>query len=280
MKEAINIVLHGGEKGRDIAKITMCDKKDVCSFYKKGQCICIPRPLNGFCKFGEVDTKIGVTKKAKGHYAFEKEHKESPLYHKLKRPFDWYIGLVGDTVILNLVYASCEKLEWDNWNKAWKDSNVFLLNQQRSTNHYSYIPLADFTSQLIYDIITYEPRTIMDNKVIVKYTNEIIPRMLFDLRRLLPEVYNQLLIDYPEVKNIIPDFKGRTAKIASLANGIELKTHSGIWFKEGEYLISNNYRPAFLAFNAKSCEAKIKITDEMTYEIDNNSQVDENTEFV
>ena len=279
--DKINVMLYGNTATtKSAAKITSCDKKDVCSFYKKGQCFCIPKPLHGYCKFGHCYTHVGYTARSSKSYDFNKKYKNDPYYRALERPTDWYVGVIGDIVVFNLVYASCEKNEWDNWNKEWKDSNVYLMNQERSTNFYSYIPIAELTPDVLYSIFTYEPKTIMDNKTITAYTEKIVPHTLFDLSKLLPTVYGAFIAAYPEFKNMTPDFKGRTAKITSLADGVELKAINGTFIKQGDYLISDNYKPAFLAFGADSCEAKIKITDEMVYEITDNSQVDENTEFV
>lgn len=281
MMENINVLLYGNTATtRGCAKITSCDRKDQCSFYKKGQCISVPRPLHGYCEFGNVDTIPGYTTRSKGAYAFEKKYKDDPLYRVLKRPDDWRIGLIGDVVVFQLVYASCEKKEWDDFNKRWKDSNVYLMNQERSTNTYSYIPVSELTPQVLYDIFTYEPKSIMDHKIIAAYTEKIVPHTLFDLSKLLPTVYDAFISAYPEYQNVVPDFRGRIAKVSTLVDGVDLKTNHGVFIKDGDYLVCDAYKPAFLAFGAKSCEARIKITDDMVYEITDNSQVDANTEFV
>ena len=48
----------------------------------------------------------------------------------------------------------------------------------------------------------------------------------------------------------------------------------------GDKLISEEYKSAFLPFNGRKAKVEIPITDNMTYKIEYNSQVNENTEFV
>ena len=57
-----------------------------------------------------------------------------------------------------------------------------------------------------------------------------------------------------------------------------LITDRGTFVKKGEYL-TGTYKSSFLPFGADVADLKIKITEKMTYKIDDNSQVNENTVF-
>ena len=48
---------------------------------------------------------------------------------------------------------------------------------------------------------------------------------------------------------------------------------------DDEYLICHKYRNWHLPFKANNAEVKIKITDDMTYDITDNEQVNESTVF-
>ena len=66
-----------------------------------------------------------------------------------------------------------------------------------------------------------------------------------------------------------------------MVDGSELiDPHKNKFVLKNGYLYCDNYRLSFLPFNSKVGELKIKVTDDMTYKITNNSQVDENTKYV
>ena len=92
-------------------------------------------------------------------------------------------------------------------------------------------------------------------------------------------MYEKLISDYPKYKEIVPNFVGKKALIKSLVDGVTLKDSKGTFVKDGDYLVSECWKSAFLPFGSRQAEVKIKITDDMYYEIIDNSQIDENTEF-
>ena len=279
----INVMLYGGfdKKSRNRAEIVMCDKCDNCSFYKNKKCLNVASFANR-CAFGRVNKVTGYTQRAKARYEFDLKYKSDELYGALKEPRDWRVGLIDNVVVFNLTYAICDKKYFNAFEHKWEELEKYRVreNGMFSTGTYSYIPLNDLTSELLEMVLSYRPMTVFDNCVIKKYPCEIVPNILLELSRLLPDVYKKLLIDYPKFKDISPNFIGKTAQIKSLANGTVLKTDKGVFTKTGDYLVSDCWQSSFLPFDAKQAEVRIPITDNMTYKITDNSQVDENTVFV
>ena len=278
----INVMLYGGfdKKTKNQAEIIMCDKCENCSFYKKNQCLNVSTVFSNICKFGKINKVEGYTQRAQKRGIFDSKYKNDECYGKLKHPSDWRVGLIEDVVVFNLTFAICDKRHWNSWKHEWEDIDEYKVRECGfSTGTYSYIPLEELNTDILCKILKYKPMTIFDYKEIKDYQNKIVPNVLFELSKLLPELYEKLIADYPEFKEIAPNFVGKNALIKSLADGTVLNDSKGTFVKQGNYLISNCWKSAFLPFNSRQAEVKIEITDNMTYTITNNSQVDENTVF-
>lgn len=278
----INVMLYGGfdKKTKNRAEIVMCDKCDNCSFYKKNQCLNVTQGFTYGCKFGRIDKVSGYTQRAQKRYTFDSKYKSDECYGKLKHPNDWRVGLIDDIVVFNLTFAICDKKYWNSWKHEWEDLEEYRVRETGfGIGTYSYIPLSELTTEVLYRILKYKPMTMFDYKEIKDYQNKIVPNILFELSKLLPDIYAKLIDEYPEFKDVTPNFMGKKALISSLADGIALKDR-GTFIKQGDYLVSDCWNSAFLPFGSNSAEVKIKITDSMKCEITDNSQVDENTVFV
>lgn len=282
--QKINVMLYGGfdKKTKNRAEIVMCDKCDNCSLYKKNQCLNVTAPFSNSCRFGEVNRVQGYTQRAMKRYEFDNKYKTDECYGKLKHPTDWRVAMLDDLIAFNLTYVICDKKKWNDWVGEWEELEDYTVRECGlfSTGTYSYIPLEELTSDLLNKILSYIPRAIFDYSEIKDYQAKIVPNILFELSKLLPEVYSKLITDYPKYKEISPNFIGKKALIKSLADGIILKDSKGTFVKDGDYLISECWESGFLPFKSRQAEVKIKITDDMYYEITDNSQVDDNTEFV
>lgn len=278
----INVMLYGGfdNKTKNRAEIVSCDKCENCSFYRKNMCLNVTQAFSYSCRFGSVDRITGYTQRAKSRLTFDSKYKADECYGKLKHPNDWRVGLIENIVVFNLTFAICDKKYWNSWDHEWEDTNEYRVRETGfSTGAYSYIPLEELTPEVLYKILKYKPRTMLGYDEIKDYQNKIVPNVLFELSKLLPDLYEKLLEEYPEFKDIAPNFVGRMALVKSLPEGTVLHDR-GNFIKENGYLKSDCWKSAFLPFGGAEAEVKIKITDTMKCEIKNNSQVDENTEFI
>jgi len=213
-------------------------------------------------------------------YKFDSKYKNDECYGKLHHPNDWRVAVMDDVVALNLTYAICDKKKYNyTWNKWEQTENYGVRECGFATGTYSYVPLEELTSDLLDKILSYVPRTMLGYDEIKDYRIKIVPNILFELSKLLPDVYKKLITDYPKYKEISPNFVGKYALVKTLPDGIVLKDSNGNFVKEGNYLVSKCWSSCFLPFRSKHAEVKIEITDDMEYKIESNSQVDENTEF-
>lgn len=280
--EKINVMLYSGfdKKSKNRAEIIMCDKCEKCSLYKKSQCLNVTAAFSDHCKFGKVNKIQGYTQRAMKRYEFDEKYKKDECYGKLSHPTDWSVAVLDDVVAFNLTFAICDKKRWNSWDYKWEELDHYNVRECGfNTGTYSYIPLEELTSVVLNKILSYVPRTMMGYDEIKDYQKKIVPNILFELSKLLPDVYEKLIIDYPKYKEIAPNFIGKKALVKSLADGVTLKDRGGMFIKDGDYLLSECWKSSFLPFKSKQAEVKIKITDDMYYEITDNSQVNENTKF-
>ena len=118
----------------------------------------------------------------------------------------------------------------------------------------------------------------MGNRV-PDYWENIIPEMLFQLKSLIPDLYNQFVTKNPEW-NKLPNFVGKYARISTLNRNVPIKdSKENVFTFEGEYLVSKNCKLLFAPFDAETAEVRIKLTDDMKTKITDNNQVTENTVF-
>lgn len=277
----INVMLYGGfdKKTKNRAEIVTCDRCENCSFYKKNQCLSVTAPFSSSCKFGNVRRIEGYTQRAQKRFSFDSKYKNDECYGKLKHPSDWRVGVLDDVAVFNLTFAICDKKHYICG--EWKETDEFKTRDcgMFSTGSYSYIPLSELTTKVLKDILSYVPRTVFGNDPISDYGKKIVPNVLFELSKLLPDLYGSLIEEYPQFSEIAPNFVGKKAYIKSLADGVVLTDDKGKFVKNGNYLECDCWKSSFLPFNSGKAEVKIEITDKMTYAIKSNSQVDENTIF-
>lgn len=265
----INVSMYGGKSifgGREQpynVDVAYCDKCEQCDFYKNGTCFNAGR-WKGNCKFGEKQNIKGWTSRAVKGREFYHKWKNDECYGKLKEP-NLTIGIVDDIVILNVT------------NMKLDENNIPVEDVGFGKGVLSYIPLKEFTPELIKKICDLRPRTIFDNVPIRAYYEEHIPKFLDNLKRNYPTIFKDFISIYPEYDKEI-NYVGREAYINSLRNGLEICSKHSKWQIKDNYIICEEWHDLY-PFNAKYGEVKIKITDDMYCEISNNDQVDENTKF-
>lgn len=280
-EKKINVMLYGVQDGRNKnrAEIVRCDRTDKCSFYKKGCCLNVTSFLRKGCAYGSVSVVNGYTSRAKKGIDFNYRYRTDELYGALKHPLDWRVALIDDIVVLNLTFAICSKERWNSWEHKWEEIDDYAVRECGfSTGTYSYIPLEELTVDVLNRIIKYKPTAIMGGEI-TDYQKTIVPNLLFEISKALPDLYEKLTAEHPEVKDIVPNFVGKFAYIHSLPDETVLNTNNGKFVKRGEYVFCEKYKSAFLPFNANTSEVSIKITKDMLVKIENNNQVDENTIF-
>lgn len=270
--DKINVDLYGGKSifgGRETpleAEITYCDKYKICSFYKQGKCFSAGRWKTN-CKFGNKRREIGYTSRAKKYYEFKNKWSSDESYNKLEEPEN-IIGQIGDIFVLNTGYL------------YEKEEGGYYIDRHFGQAPLIYVSKKEFTNDLIKFICDAKPKTIFDRKEIEAYQEKIVPRFLYELKTEFKELYDSFIKEYPEYENKKINFVGRKAYINTLKNGSELvDCHKNVWKIENKEIVCYNWSTWLPFGKNKGTETRIKITDEMTYQITDNEQVTENTKF-
>jgi hypothetical protein len=247
-------------------EFTYCNNSEKCAMYKNGKCVHSFTALsNNRCPYGRYTEEEGFTKRANGFYEWmsKREEKYSELINAVT------IDLNKLAVIDEYVYLPLP------WLKNYVNKVEGLVNG-------SFIKLEDFTVEKINEIFEYRPQALFGGEI-KAFQREHIPRFMQHLKEELPKLYEKFLKKYPEkaerILEKIENFVGRKAYVKTLAIGAVINESNGKFIFDGEYLVSDNWKSAFLPFRAKTSVLSILVTDEMLIDITDNAQVDENTKF-
>lgn len=263
----IDVKLYGGKSifgGKETpleAVIISCDKCDKCSFYKNNTCFKI-RSLGKHCKYGTSRTVTGYTSRAKKYYDFREKYENDECYSKLKRP-EISIGKIGNEFIINMPYI------------RYEDGKI---TDPSFGNPLIYVDEKDFDNTFIKQMLDFKPQAIFGG-IIEDYQKKEVPRFLGDLKNNFKDIYENFIKEYPEYDREI-SYIGKKAYINTLAEKSILKDcHKNEWIKEKDWIVCYKWK-TWLPFNGQATETRIKITSDMTVEISDNEQVNENTKFV
>lgn len=269
--DAICVGLYGdgSRKARLRAEYICCEHYESCSAYKKNQCFGITTIFGARCKFANVVRVDGGLKSSKAYSKVWAEAKSHPNYAKLSYPTNSKVARIESGIILFLPYVC---IEIEN-GKVNCDDLVF-------GSRCTYIENEYITTANIKKICNFRINSYFGRNVDEIYKNRVIPRFLRELKQLLPEFYNKLINENPELEKENINFVGETARLTTINRKTKfVDALKNEYVFEDDYIVCKNYKSSFLPFWAKSAEIKIKLDDSMVVKITDNSQVTENTEF-
>jgi hypothetical protein len=283
----INVDLYGG-KGLFGGKETpleadeiYCDMFEQCTFYKENKCLRCRSFLAPTCKFGRNNVIKGYTSRARKYYDFKNKYQTDEVYSKLKYPTK-LVAIIGDNLYMNLKFTLVrKKKEEKTFSRYYRCINDYEISEVGFCTGDCLIPLTDITNDLLYGIFSYNPQAMMGG-VIERYQKEVVPEVLLELKKLLPNIYNNFVSEYPRY-DITPNYVGKKAYINSLKPGTKFMYKGYMWLYDGEYVSTENYdiglNSPWFSEKAKYSDVKIKVNDKMLFEISDNSIVDEDTKF-
>lgn len=287
--EKIGVKLYGGKSifGKKEtpleADVITCDRANDCSYYKAGKCLNCRSFLSPMCKFGKVQTIKGYTSRASKYYDFKKKWQNEETYNKLDYPRT-LVSIMGDTLYMNLKFTLVRK--------KVTEEKVFSRHYYRCVEGYEitecgfcsgdcFMPIADLTIDLLEGILSYVPCAMMGG-VIADYQDKVVPEVVQELRKLLPDFMTEFLNKYPQYDKE-PNYIGKKVYVCSLKPNTEFTYKDSKWLYDGKYVSAQQinigfYSPWF-SDNAKYTDVKIEVNEKMTIEVNDNSIVDENTRF-
>lgn len=284
----INVDLYGGKSifgGKEeplVARYIHCDSSDKCSLYAEGKCLNVYGLQLAECPFGKMSSVKGYTSRAAKYRTFKNNIQQDPTYRKLDYPSDSSLVCIVDNIlIIRLKWVVVQPYNVDkkcDYNDKIINNKWMLSDPWKGFDRIKKLIITkeECTPEILNEFFSFVPYSLMGGRI-DNYQEKIVPSIITELKRKVPEIYKSLVDKYPEyIKE--DNWVGKTAYIYSLTDGSTLTTDRGTFIKDGEYLIGT-YRSSFLPFGATTADIKIKITEKMIYKIDDNSQVDENTVF-
>lgn len=264
MGDIIDVKIYGDGSRKYPYKVRTlsCDRANECSLYKEGKCLKIPGFLSPVCPVGDANLVDTVTKYANRCQGVLDRWREHPSYNKLNRPSYAYIALIGNDVLVNISSVSID--ENLNVHSPGFGGNIVL------------IPKEKFTAEFVTKLIDFRPHAVMGGPI-KNYSEKTVPYILQQISELLPDVYEQL---DPKYKELIPNYVGRWAYISTCNPAAEFKDTNGTFHIEGDELVCDNWKSAFLPFGSKTGSVRVKLTDNLKVQITDNNQVLPTTKFV
>ncbi len=274
----INVNLYGGKSlfgGKESpleADTIYCDNADKCSLYKEGKCLRVRAFRTPFCKYGRTVSEKGYTSRAAKYGTFRSKYTSDECYKKLNSIGDTYFAVIGDYLLFRFIYVSV---------LTDKETGKIKI---RPENHfgcqYCFIEKEKCTAELLKNIFDLQPRTFFDDCIITNYRSKVVPEIMLGIKKEMPDLYKEL-ISLDVSLDSKPDYRGKTAFISTMVDGSEIKNYNGdVFVLSNGKLKCKEYHNSLLPFYAECAEIVIPVTDKMTYKIDDNSQVNEDTRFV
>lgn len=273
--------LFGGREHPLEAHEIYCEQPNHCTLYAQGKCLNCRGNFRFMCPTGKVNLVKGYTSRAKKYGEFKAKYTSDPLYNKLSFPQSDCFAIVGDNYWFRLEHVIAKKARTQE-EMAKANAFGYILTNAYITDGDFYIPKADLNVDLLHEIFTYRPTRMWDCAEKTEYKRETIPKIIYTLKRYVPEFYMQLITKYPMYRNdaYVPNYVGQYAYTKTLRNGAVLRDchgNEGI-LKDGK-IYCNNYNRGFVPFDGKSASVVVELSDTATYKITDNSQVDMNTKF-
>lgn len=251
-------------------EVLSCNACEKCDLYKSGNCVFSNMAFGRInCIHSKFFSEEGYTKRARSFTSWftkKKSQYGENLVDVVKTGYGKLCIVGGDYVFLPYPF-------FDNYN-----------NPLKWIERGHFVPIDKFDVEAIHTICTYRPLTLFDYEEIKDYQKKHVPKFLQDLRDTMPDLYNDFLTAYPDYKetaeNHVKNFIGRKAKISTLKEGsVVLDCHKNAWKIKSGKLVCENWG-TWLPFGRTPTKTEITITDDMIYEIKDNSSVCGNTVFV
>jgi len=206
----IGCSLRKAEKSNERAyfKKLYCSCPGECSILKKGQCI--HNNVLSICIYGKLKNIESSTKRSKAYYTFIKKYEEE-LKIQSKMPSGYYgkcIQLIGDYCYLPYPHMNLQ--QGQSLNKI-----PFLKYSSFLSSGSPFIKKEDLTVEVVIEAFKFKPYALMGGEI-KDYQKETVPKFLFHLKYLFPDLYKKALKIEPSIADKVFKFEGKEDISATL----------------------------------------------------------------
>lgn len=282
----IDVKLYGGKGifgGKETpleAQIISCEKHDVCSLFKNGQCRAL-RGSKGRCEHGKGSVVRGYTSRASKYSEFKSIWNNHEKYNALKETFSYFDIIDGVLSIhTDMILSKKQDHQLSSWEK-YADGYSFTTcwkNDRENTYKNGFkINVDELTINHLHVIYNLKPRALFDDGEIPSYKKEFLRDFTVFLKENLPKIYAEYdeKHGFPKVSYI-----GKKALLSTINHGeIFVGKHKATW--DGTNIIVKDDKPIWAMFkDVDEVTTIVKPSKDFTIDITNNNQVNDKTVFV
>lgn len=256
-------IFKAGKSDREKVTLYRCCKSETCNAFKNKKCIMLNGIWGHACPYGKSVHQEGYTKEARkcGVLVSEYRNKYSDVEYALK-------ALSAVCKINDYVYAALPHLK--NYVNPIRQNDFFICDD--------LIKIENFTPEFIVELIKFKPYAIFGGEI-KTYQKKDVPKFCYQLKRNIPDLYQQVVEVYPEIKNLIEniDYVGKKAKVKTLLPGV-VKLSSDILKWDGDVLKAKGEQISWWELHDE--EVTIIPDEHTVVEICNNDTVTDETVLI
>lgn len=214
-------IFEAEKSDRERVALYQCCQSETCAAYKNKKCIMLNGIWGHGCPYGKQIRKEGYTKAARncGVLVSEYRNKYSDVEYALKELST--VCKINDYVYTGLLHLR-------NYVNPIRPEDFFAFED--------LIKFEDFTPEFIVELIKFRPYAIFGGEI-ESYQKKYVPQFCYQLKRNIPDLYQQVVEIYPEIQNLIENinYVGKKAKVKTLLPG-KVKLSSDILDWNGDML--------------------------------------------
>lgn len=246
--------------------VVTCDHTQGCELYGRGQCVRL-QPLNGTCKYGNLDSEQGPTRRAAGYHAWVRQKQQQYECVGRLSASGPMMAMVNKYVFLP--YSFMGMIEG-----VGPKNGGFLADNL-------FIPKDQFTLDLVKRIVEAKPRALFGG-VIHEYQEKVVPLFLRHLKDCMPELFDAVCAISERARELRPTLTnvGRKAILQTLVPNVgEFVDSNGTrWTWDGEWLTAKDVR-TLLMITSRCSEVRLKPAEDVIVVITDDRQVCAGTVF-
>lgn len=258
-----NSLFKSGKSDRERITVYMCNNCENCNAFKRNKCVMLNGLFSHSCPYGKIYRDTGYTKAARKCGELIQKNKEKYGDVAYSKDCLKFVCEIGDYIYLPLPHLI-------NYVNPIRDNKFFKGDGD-------IVRKEDFTPEFVVELIKFRPLAMFGGEI-SSYQKEEVPKFCIQLKRYMPDMFEEIKKIYPEIEDKVTDidYVGKYAKVKTLLPG-EVKLGTDIVDWDGTVIRAEGNQISFWHLNEES----VVITpDENTYvEVVDNATVTDDTEF-